>query len=70
MDLLSDYDLDSFRKMKDGNILMCSGEVKDIEKAINIALFDVVRGEVKELTYEEVSTMYGDIEENTLTVYE
>lgn len=70
VDLLSDFDFDSFFKMKDGNILFCSGELEDMEEAINIALFDVLDGTVKELTYEEVVEIYGDMEENILTVYE
>ena len=60
----------SYAKMKDGNILIVSEAIDDIRKAETIKLFDVVEGEVKELSYNELKSMYDDITENILTMFE
>lgn len=61
----------SYVKMKDGNILIVSETIDDIRKAETIKLFDVVKGEVKELSYNELKSMYNDdITENILIMFE
>ena len=60
-----------YAKMKDGNILIASELIEDIRKADTIKLFDVVKGEVKELSYNELKSMYdNDITENILIMFE
>lgn len=60
-----------YAKMKDGNILISSEPIDDIRKAESIILFDVVKGKVKDLTYNKLNAVYDDnISGNVLTMFE
>ena len=60
-----------YAKMKDGNILISTETIDKIEEAKQVKLFDVVKGTVRELSYDELEKKYdGDVNGNILTVFE
>ena len=60
--------LECYAKMKDGNILMATESINDIDDAENIWLFDVVEGTLQEISYSKLLKRYGDIAGSTLYV--
>lgn len=65
----TDYEF-TYAKMKDGNILIVSEEIEEIEEAEKIKFFDVKKGTVMQMYYEEVKEMYdNNVSDNILTVF-